>query len=361
MQNNQIIILHDLNGKPYYEAVEYYAKKNNIQILYYESSVFKLFIRDIVKHQFGINTIKRTITNSIFRLKVPFIKNKTIIIGMAPYDFRIIWYKKLLKNNNLIYSTSHPFWGDESKNPRKYGLFTFIFRNSWKNFLKDKKLKISTVTKRAYNTLKKNYEINGKISQIYHTVDTSKFHKGVKEEDNKFHILFAGKLLYEKGLDTIIELIETMDNEKYHFHIVGDGEYKDKISYVFEYENVTYHGWISDKTELANIYQQCHIFLNPSIKNSKWQELFGIVNIEAMASGLVVIASDHIGPSEIIESGVNGFLVEEKESSEISNIIKSLYEDRDLFQAICKQAIKSSKRYSIETIAKEWKKVINEK
>ena len=360
MQNNQIIILHDLNGKPYYEAVEYYAKKNGIQILYYESSVFKLFIRDIVKHQFGVNTIKRTIKNIIFRLKVPIVLNTTIIMGMAPYDFRIIWYKQLLKNNNLIYSTSHPFWGDESKNPRKYGLFTFIFRDSWKSFLKNKKIKISTVTKSAYNTLKNNYEINGKISQIYHTVDTSKFHKSIIQEDSKFHILFAGKLLYEKGLDTIVELIETMDNEKYHFHIVGDGEYKDKISHVFKYKNVTYHGWISDKSVLANIYQQCHIFLNPSIKNSKWQELFGIVNIEAMASGLLVISSNHIGPSEIIDSGVNGFLVEEKQYKLIKNIIEELYENIDKYKYISDNAIKRAKDFSINNISKKWEKLINE-
>ena len=360
MSNKKIIILHDLNGKPYYEAVEYYAKNNNIQINYYESSIIKILIRDIIKKQFSLNTLKGSWKNFIFRLKVPLENNTTIIMGMAPYDFRIIWYRLLLKNNNLIYSSSNPFWGDETKNPRKYGLFTFIFKMFWKSFLKDKKLKISTVTKSAYDTLKNNYEINGKISQIYHTVDTSKFHNSIKEEDNKYHILFAGKLLYEKGLDTIVELIKTMDRARYHFHIVGDGEYKDKISNVFEYENVTYHGWISDKNVLANIYQQCHIFLNPSIKNSKWQELFGIVNIEAMASGLVIIASDHIGPSEIIINKENGFLVKEKQYKLIKNIIESLYNNPNEYRCISDNAIKRAKDFSIENISKKWEKLINE-
>jgi len=172
--------------------------------------------------------------------------------------------------------------------------------------------------------------------------------------------LFTGKLLYEKGLDTIVKLIGSMDKTKYHFHIVGDGEYKKNIEYIFKNDNVTYYGWISDKEVIANIYQQCHIFLNPSIKNDKWQELFGIVNIEAMASGLIVIASNHIGPSEIIDNGVNGFLVEEKNSSKISKIIDTLHKNKILLAQISKNAVDSSKFYNLEHISKKWKKVINE-
>jgi glycosyltransferase involved in cell wall biosynthesis len=357
---NNIIVLHDLNGKPYYEAVECYAKKNNIKVCYYESSVFKLFVRDIVKKQFSLHTLKRSWKNFIFRLKVPFIKNKTIVMGMAPYDFRIIWYKKLLEKNNLIYSTSNPFWGDDSKNPRRYGVLTPVFKNSWIFFLKDKKLKISTVTKSTYNTITKNFEIKGKVEQIYHAVDTSKFKVGLDKETERFHILFVGKLLYEKGLDTVVELIKLMDKNKYHFHIVGDGEYKQNISNVFEYENVTYYGWIGEKDTMAKIYQKCHIFLNPSIKNSKWQELFGIVNIEAMASGLVVIASNHIGPSEIITNNEDGFLVEEKNYKQIKNIIEELSNNKGKYNKISENSVKRAKDFSIENIEKQWEQVINE-
>lgn len=360
MQTKQIIILHDLNGMPYYEAIEYYAQKNNIKVIYYESSILKLFIRDIIKKQFSINTFKRSWKNLIFRLKVPFVENKTIIMGMAPYDFRIIWYKKLLNTNNLIYNTSNPFWGDDSKTPRKYRILTKFLKKYWVNFLKDKRLKIVTVTKSAYNTLTTNFTINGNIKQIYHTVDTSIF-KNIKiDNDGKLHILFAGKLLYEKGLDIVVELLESMDKTKYHFHIVGDGEHKKNIAHIFKKDNVTYYGWISDKEVMARIYQKCHIFLNPSIKNNKWQELFGIVNIEAMASGLVVIASNHIGPSEIIKNGVNGFLVEEKNSLEIAKIIDALFSDRVLLKQISKHALISSELYSIENISKQWESLINE-
>ncbi len=80
MNTNPIIILHDLNGKPYYEAIEHLAKLNNIKINYYESSVVKLLIRYIIKKRLGFVAIEKTLKNISFRLKVPWIKDKVIIM-----------------------------------------------------------------------------------------------------------------------------------------------------------------------------------------------------------------------------------------------------------------------------------------
>ena len=331
-------------------------KKNDIKVSYYESSVFKLFIRDIVKKQFSINSFKKAWKNIVFRIKVPFIKNKTIIMGMAPYDFRILYYQILVKNNNFIYHTSHPFWNDDKTMPRKPFVFKNFFKQKWKFFLN--KPKIVVVTKHSFYTLKERFETK-KIYQIYHSVNCSNFTPIKHKDNNKFNIIFVGKFLYEKGLDTILELVKMLDKDKFHFHFVGDGEYKYKIEELFNYKNVTYYGWISDKKKLAKIYQKGDVFLNPSIKTNKWQELFGLVNIEAMASGLVVIASNHIGPSEIIRDGYNGFLVEEKNAKQIENIINNLYSDREKYNEISKNAVKRAKDFSIENISKQWEEVIN--
>jgi len=356
MKDNQIIIIHSLNGKPYFEAVEYLAKKKEWNVKYYESSIIKLFIRDILKKQFSKNTIKRSLKNLIFRIQVPFIKNKTIIYCTAPFDFRMLWYSLLMKKNNFIYHTSHPYWNDDKKAVFKY----YFLKPFWKNFLK-KCPKIVAVTQQSTNTLRNNYDVN-QIYQIYHTVDVKKFFSKNKDFNfNVIKILFVGKIIKEKGIDTLIDLINKLPEDKFSFGIVGDGSYRYKIEPYLQKKNVKFYGWISDKTKLAEIYKNYHIFLNPSIRNSKWEELFGIVNIEAMASGLVVIASNHIGPSEIIENGVNGFLVEEKKVDEIIDIINNLYVNRNLLKQMSQNAILYSKKFDISQIAKQWEIVLNEK
>ncbi len=165
--------------------------------------------------------------------------------------------------------------------------------------------------------------------------------------------------MYEKGLDTIAELIKVLDKEKFEFTFVGDGKYRKNIEYVFNEENVNYLGWISDKNKLAKIFKEHHILLNPSIKVKGWEELFGIVNIEAMAAGMIVIASNHIGPREIIKNGKNGFLVEEKNIKQIKNIICDLFENKKKMNLISQEAINFAKNFDINNIYKKWKEAIN--
>ncbi len=278
---------------------------------------------------------------------------------MAPYDFRIIWYKYLLKHNNLILSTSHPFWGDDSRAPRKYSLLTFITKYYWRTFLEDEKLKIVTVTKNAFNALNDNFRVHGKISQIYHSVDTSNFKAQNRKTNNIIKILFVGKFLQNKGLDAIVELIGEMDPNKFSFTLVGDGEYKKDIKHVFAKKNVTYLGFIGNRMELSKIYNDHHFFLNLSMKCDKWEELFGIVNIEAMASGLIVIASNHIGPSEIIQNGTNGFLVKENDSDAVINIILGLTDNWDKYLQIMNNATIYAQQFDKIFITQQWSDMIN--
>jgi glycosyltransferase involved in cell wall biosynthesis len=119
-------------------------------------------------------------------------------------------------------------------------------------------------------------------------------------------------------------------------------------------------GWINDKDEMASIFKEHDILLNPSIRYKDWEELFGIVNIEAMASCLAVIASSHIGPKEIITNKVNGFLVNEKIPKDIIDILNQLYKDRKYLKQISQNAIKRANDFSIKNIANQWGKVINE-
>lgn len=359
-----MIILHDSDGRPYYEAIEFYCKNNNIQLEYYENHVFIPTIKNMIKILIGRKPnwylTKRIFRNFIFRLKVPFIRNKTIILGFAPYNFRIIWYKILLKNNNLIYHTSYPDWINEDRVPLKYGILEKIFKKIWQNFLEKQSLKVVCVTKQSEISLQKAYKVKH-VYQIYHTIDFNRYQKYYKHKNEKLKILFVGKLIYQKGLETIIEIINNLPSNEYEFTIVGDGEYRKKIEYIFQKKNVNYLGWIDDKDELAKIYAGHDVFLNPSIKISGWQELFGVVNIEAMAAGLVVIASNHVGPREIITHDINGFLVEEKKSLDIIKILEQLKNDENKLFQISTEAKKRAKDFNINVIAKKWENIINEK
>ena len=90
------------------------------------------------------------------------------------------------------------------------------------------------------------------------------------------------------------------------------------------------------------------IFVLPSKK----PEPFGVVLIEAMASGLASIATEAGGPIDIIKDGVNGCLVEINSAKDIAKKIKLLLENDDLKNKIATEGIETvSKKFNVQDIA----------
>ncbi|QTH72547.1 hypothetical protein [Pseudoalteromonas xiamenensis] len=99
---SKIYILHDFDGRPYYKAVE---KSHDIQ--YLNTRPFRFAIRDLVKNK---KLTKDTINSLLFLFKMPFLGGENIILAMAPFNFRVIFYGMLSYRNRVHYHTSWPFW-----------------------------------------------------------------------------------------------------------------------------------------------------------------------------------------------------------------------------------------------------------
>lgn len=357
-----MIILHDSNGRPYYEAIEWLLMTDFScaeEPLYYESSVFKLFLKAVLLGDFQRNSLRRLAQNLVFRFRVPFIRNEIIILGMGPYDFRLIWYSLLLRKNKVIFHSSWPYWGGDIF-PRNYYFLNPLVIRFWKKIMSNPKLTIVAVTDKVEKSLKEFCDIRGEIRVIPHCVNTQVFKPkpcGVNI-NKRLGVLFVGKMIKAKGLDTLAEVIKKADPEYYRFGIVGSGSYSSYFEDVFCKENVRYYGFVKEKERLASIYRNYDILLVPSLRTQKWEELFGIVIIEAMNSGLVVIASDHTGPSEIIQDGVNGLLVPEAEPNTIIEKLDYLLHSPTDRTKISRYALERAKQFSVDKIAAQWQRVL---
>lgn len=87
------------------------------------------------------------------------------------------------------------------------------------------------------------------------------------------------------------------------------------------------------------------VFVLPSLSES-----FGIVNLEAMASGLPIIATNVRGLPEIIKNGENGFLVEPKNPEGIAEKVLLLLEDDELGERISNNNRGEVRKYSWENV-----------
>ena len=183
-----------------------------------------------------------------------------------------------------------------------------------------------------------------KIRIVYNAVESTS-NELIRQNDNSENevvIGMAGRINRWKGqklfVDNAERILKSTDNVK--FVIAGDvytGEdqiLQDLKNYIKE-KNITdkieFLGQVEDMNEF---YNNIDIFILPSIQ----PEPFGLVVIEAMDRAIPVIATNHGGPTEIIENEEDGYLVDYRDCTEMSNRTLELINNKDLRKCIGKKA-----------------------
>lgn len=347
-RNNKVYILHDFDGRPYYKAIE-----NKIDIVYLNTRPFRFAIRDLLKHK---KLTKDTINSLFFLLKMPFLNGENIILAMAPFNFRMVYYGMLGFKNRVHYHTSWPFWDGnvpfEYPRPIKKRL-----EKIWMGLLSSFESRIA-VTEGAKNSLSKflNYNV---VVQIPHSVDVEVINEHDFENrfsKNDVRVGFLGRLDESKGIKLFLDIYSSFsDANAVSFYCAGKGTYSDKvISIAKSNSNFNYCGFISDRTQVRRFLSELDFLLVPSLRSNSWEELFGLVIIEAMSQGVVVFATDHIGPCSILNHEVDGYIF--KEDMFVYSCCEYLKLDKFQFKPIALEAIKTSEKYKLDVIATQWEK-----
>jgi Glycosyltransferase len=144
--------------------------------------------------------------------------------------------------------------------------------------------------------------------------------------EEKMAFLYVGRLAAEKDLDILMESIRNI-NGIYpgltRFVIAGDGPYASCMKKTAP-DNVLFTGYIKGE-RLSSIYASCDVFVFPSST-----ETFGNVVLEAMASGLPVIAVNSGGVKNSIINGYNGILCDSRDVGSFTRAICRFIEDKTL-------------------------------
>ncbi len=150
-------------------------------------------------------------------------------------------------------------------------------------------------------------------------------------------ILFVGRTTWEKGIHLLLKAFKNIKNA--NLLIVGDGDLRDYvISYAKKNKNIIYIGK-QPFSEIHNIFNCADIFCLPSIPHKLWEEQFGEVLPQAMASGLPIITTNSGAIPEIVSKN-EGFLVTPLSVNELEESIKLLLEDDSLRKKLSKNCRK---------------------
>ncbi len=224
---------------------------------------------------------------------------------------------------------------------------------------------ITIVSKRLKSILTNTYSVpEEKIDVISMGCDLSNFSPEYRDETlfgnrGRKSIVFVGRLVERKGVTYLIDAMEQIDADLY---IVGTGPEEQALKEQAKRIPGKIH-FLGTKNhhELPAIYASADVCVFPSIRASDGtEEGFGLVILEAMASGTPVVASKSGGIVDIIEDGVNGLLAQEKDVKQLSECINSVLNDRELSQRIIEKACETAKRYDYAFIGKRFSDILDE-
>ena len=173
----------------------------------------------------------------------------------------------------------------------------------------------------------------GASSVLYSGADESIFYPAeARSRSHSPTVLFAGRLVEDKGVHILVEAMNLLEQQRVGVkaNIVGSSNFGSapETSYVRRLKaaspgTVTFLPYRSG-AELGELFRQANIFCSPAV----WDEPFGLVNVEAMATGLPVVTTRTGGASEIFSSG-GGLLVERGSAVQLATALQRLAEDPD--------------------------------
>ena len=194
------------------------------------------------------------------------------------------------------------------------GLYRFGLRKAQKVFFQNKENQDFML---KHNVVKGDYDLlpgSGVNLEQYQVLDYP--------EGDTVDFVFIARVMKEKGIDQYLDAAKVI-REKYpntRFHICGFCEqaYEEKLKELGENETIIYHGLVDDITQIHKI-SQC------TIHPTYYPEGLSNVLLESAACGRPIITTDRSGCREVIDDGVNGFIVKQRDSQDlISKIEKFL-------------------------------------
>ncbi len=184
-------------------------------------------------------------------------------------------------------------------------------------------------------------------------------HTHESEDGQVLKLLYTGRISYDKGVHTAIEAVALLVKEhglrNLSLTIVGQGatDYMQRLYDLIRSEKIeeyiVFRGWQA-KDQLPNLYLHADIFLFTSI----WQEPFGRVLVEAMASGIAVVGTTAGGAAEILQEGVNGLTFPPGNASALARQIARLAESPLLRKQLAAAAKETAvEKFDIQRMAAE--------
>jgi len=195
-----------------------------------------------------------------------------------------------------------------------------------------------------------------KIGIIFNGIDLNEFTpKNSSEADSdKFQIISISRLIPRRGLNYLVGAVELL-HKKYsqiNLKIVGEGDQRVFLENQIREAKLENHVELAGRVnhdEIAKLAQDSQVFALVPVYEGMSNAM-----LEAVAIGLPIIATSAGGTDELVQDGVNGFVVKAKNSDDIAEKLEKLINNPDLTKKMGIESRKIAEKMSWESVAQKY-------
>ena len=171
------------------------------------------------------------------------------------------------------------------------------------------------------------------------------------------HFVFLGRFNPQKSPGFAVDALATVaDLPNWRFTMIGDGplmpEVRERIAFHRLQDRVTLTGWL-DTEAVAEILKRADVLLMPSLS-----EGMPVAAVEALKHGLAIVGSDIPGLYDVIDNGVNGYLVEPGNRDAFAHKLRGLLTGDGTLPAMQNASLKKAREFDLTRIVDQYEEVL---
>lgn len=201
----------------------------------------------------------------------------------------------------------------------------------------------------------KEVNVKGKLVRIYNPIEKVKNNYLYNLQSKT--IISAGRLVEQKGFDMLVDVAKLVfaKHNDWQWIICGEGENRTELELKIEQyglaKNVILKGNVNN---IQDYYKESALY----VLTSRY-EGFGLVLTEAKNLGLPCVSFQcPAGPSEIIENGINGYLIKCFDIQEMADKINVLIENVDERKRFSENALIGTEKFDLDKIVRQWEELL---
>jgi glycosyltransferase involved in cell wall biosynthesis len=214
--------------------------------------------------------------------------------------------------------------------------------------------KIIAVSEHTRQLALKHYSVN--VEVVPNGADVKHLAPSEIKVNTPPRLIFAGRFVPQKNPFAIIQVLSQLKDLNWTCSMLGDGPLFEDVKHEIEKagmsERFDLPGWVTPDTVLE-YFAKSDILFMPSLS-----EGLPVVGVQALATGLAIVASKIGGFLDLVDNGKNGYLIDVRDVSAFSNSLREIISDPEFLLKLREASVEKSHQFDIQKVAEQYQAIL---